>query len=199
MTVFRSDADRNIYLRFISEEAARFGVEIIAWCLMTNHVHFVAVPSQETSLSRAFGEAHRRFTCARNTEDNVRGYLFQGRFGSCVLDEDHLLAAVRYVELNPVRAGMVEKAWDHTWSSARFHVGLNDADPLVKDRSIMGLNVDWQGFLLSERDDMTEALRKATKTGRPAGSGTFVGKVEQVTNRNLGQGKKGRPFKNINK
>src|SRR3990170_8332210 len=88
MTVFRSDEDRNAYLRFIREETTRFGVEILAWCLMTNHVHFIAVPSQNTALARAFGEAHRRFTCARNMAENVRGYLFQGRFGSCVLDEN---------------------------------------------------------------------------------------------------------------
>ena len=199
MTVFRSDEDRNKYLRFIREETTRFGVEIIAWCLMTNHVHFVAVPSQEAALARAFGEAHRRFTCARNLEDNVRGYLFQGRFGSCVLDEDHLLAAVRYVELNPVRAGIVEKAWEYPWSSSRFHIGLNDADPLVKDPSIMGLTIDWQGFLLSERDNLNDTLRRATKTGRPAGNATFMEKVEQITNRNLGYGKKGRPRKNIEK
>ena len=195
MTVFRSDEDRNAYLRFIREETARFGVEVLAWCLMTNHVHFIAVPSRHTSLARAFGEAHRRFTCARNMAENVRGYLFQGRFGSCVLDEKHLLAAVRYVELNPVRAGMAEKAWEYPWSSARFHVGINDADPLVKGRSLMGLTVEWRGFLLTEEHDITETIRKASRTGRPVGDAIFVERVELATRRDLRYGKRGRPRK----
>ncbi|MBZ0155425.1 MAG: transposase [Alphaproteobacteria bacterium] len=195
MTVFRSDRDRNDYLRFIRKETARFGVEVLAWCLMTNHVHFIAVPSQQTALARAFGEAHRRFTYARNREENTRGYLFQGRFGSCILDEDHLLAAVRYVELNPVRAGMVEKAWEYPWSSARFHVGLHETDLLVKSRSLMGLSIDWRGFLLTEDPAMREKVRKATQTGRPAGDDTFMESIEQVTCRNLRYGKRGRPRK----
>jgi putative transposase len=199
MTVFRSDEDRNAYLRFIREETTRFGVEVLAWCLMTNHVHFIAVPSRNTALARAFGEAHRRFTCARNLAENVRGYLFQGRFGSCVLDEKHLLAAVRYVELNPVRARMAEKAWEYPWSSARFHVGINDTDPLVKSRSLMGLTVDWLGFLLTEEDDIAEIIRKASRMGRPAGDAMFVERVELTTRRHLRYGKRGRPRKHPQK
>lgn len=193
MTIFRSDEDRDAYLRLIREETARFGVEVLAWCLMTNHVHFIAVPPQQTALARAFGEAHRRFTSARNLVENVRGYLFQGRFGSCVLDENHLLAAVRYVELNPVRAGMAGKAWEYPWSSARFHIGLNDTDPLVEDRSILGLTIDWQGFLLTENHAITETVRKATRTGRPAGDAAFIEKVEAVIGRDVRHRKRGRP------
>jgi putative transposase len=74
---------------------------------MTNHTHLIVVPNDAAALSRAVGEAHRRYTRMKNFSEDVRGYLFQGRFGSCVLDERHLLAAARYVELNPVTAGMV--------------------------------------------------------------------------------------------
>jgi putative transposase len=84
---------------------------------MTNHVHFVAVPITETSLARGFGEAHRRYTRMKNFALKVRGYLFQGRFSSSVLDESNLMAAVRYVELNPVQAGMVTNAWEYPWST----------------------------------------------------------------------------------
>ncbi|NTV42523.1 MAG: transposase, partial [Syntrophobacteraceae bacterium] len=111
ITVFHTDNDRHRYLEFLSSEIDRFGVNILAWCLMTNHVHFIAVPHSETALARAFGEAHRRYTRMKNFEEGVRGYLFQGRFNSVVLDERHLMAAARYVEMNPVRAGMVSHAW----------------------------------------------------------------------------------------
>ena len=113
MAVFRGDEDRLEYLRFMAEETERFGVEILSWCLMMNHVHFVAVPQQEKSLAKVFGEAHRRYTRMRNFAEGVRGYLFQGRFGSCDLDERHLIAAARYVELNPVRAMLVKLPWDY--------------------------------------------------------------------------------------
>jgi len=98
MAVFRSDDDRLAYLRYMAEETKRLGVEILSWCLMTNHIHLVAVPGDEKVLARSIGEAHKRYTRMRNFAEGVRGYLFQRRFGSCVLDEGHLLAAVRYVE-----------------------------------------------------------------------------------------------------
>ncbi|MGH8544076.1 MAG: transposase [Gammaproteobacteria bacterium] len=99
-------------------------------------------------LARAIGEAHRRYTRMKNFAEGVRGYLFQGRFGSCVLDESHLLAAARYIELNPVHAGMVAKAEEYAWSSAQFHLGLLAADPLVKDRTLLGLVEDWTDHLV---------------------------------------------------
>jgi putative transposase len=84
--VFHTDSDRNRYLEFLRVEIDRFGINILAWCLMTNHVHFIAVPKSETALARAFGEAHRRYARMKNFEEGVLGYLFQGRFSSVVLD-----------------------------------------------------------------------------------------------------------------
>jgi len=104
--IVRDDLDRELYLSLMRQHAEPTGVRFLAWCLMTNHVHLVAICSEEDSLARGIGDAHRRYTRARNFREGVRGYLFQGRFGSCVLDEKHLLAAVRYVELNPVAAGL---------------------------------------------------------------------------------------------
>ena len=106
MEVFHRDEKRRAYLRFLTAEAGRFGVDILCWCLMSNHVPALAVPHQETSLARAFGEAHRRYTRWKNFAQGVRAYLFRGRFRSCVLDEDHLLSAARYRDWNPVRVGM---------------------------------------------------------------------------------------------
>jgi putative transposase len=195
MKVFQDDDDRRRYLLFLKEETERFGVEIYAWCLMTNHVHFIAIPNSETALARAFGEAHRLYTRMKNFREGVRGYLFQGRFYSVVLDERHLLAAARYIELNPVRAGMARTAGDYPWSSAAFHMGLRPDDPLVRDRSLQELAGDWQEFLGGGDDHEIESLRAATKTGRPSGNKDFLSKIAAITGRNIEPGKSGRPVK----
>ena len=193
MDVFHSDDDRLAYLSFLSEEAARFGLEILSWCLMTNHVHFIAVPQSETSLARGFGEAHRRYTRMKNFSQGVRGYLFQGRFSSCVLDQQHLLAAARYVARNPVVAGLAKTPWEYPWSSTRFLCGIIDHDPLVKDRTLLGLITDWQEFLSTEERAESDLIRQATRTGRPAGDVLFVEKVESLTGRELKTKPAGRP------
>jgi len=192
IAIFRNDGDRQAYLRYMRDETKRFEVEVLSWCLMTNHVHLVAVPGDEKALARAIGEAHKRYTRMRNFGEGVKGYLFQGRFGSSVLDETHLLAAVRYVEQNPVRAGMVERPWDYCWSSARFHVGLRDTDELVRDHSLWQYVNDWYDFLLVNDNETYKKLRRATRTGRPAGSENFHMKVENLTGRNLRKKKPGR-------
>ena len=195
MDVFHSDEDRRAYLAFLSEETARYNVEILSWCLMTNHVHFIAVPNSETALARGFGEAHRRYTRMKNFSQGVRGYLFQGRFSSCVLDQQHLLAAARYVALNPVVAGMVETPWEYPWSSTRYHCGLSDHDPLVKDRTLLGLVTDWREFLSCEASTESDRLRQSTRTGRPAGDEQFLAAIENLTGRELKIKPAGRPSK----
>jgi len=193
MDVFHSDDDRLAYLSFMSAEAARFGLEILSWCLMSNHVHFIAVPKNETSLARGFGEAHRRYTRMKNFSQGVRGYLFQGRFSSCVLDQQHLLAAAQYVARNPVVAGLAKTPWEYPWSSTRFHCGLSDHDPLVKNRTLLGLITDWQEFLSTEERVESDLIRQATRTGRPAGDVLFVENVESLTGRVLKIKPAGRP------
>ena len=193
--IFRDDEARRTYLDFLSEEADRSGVHFLSWCLMTNHVHFVAIPSKPESLARAFGEAHRRYTRMRNFQDGVRGYLFQGRFGSCVLDENHLIAAARYVERNPVKAGIVAHAGAYEWSSARFHLGMVETDMLVSDRNLLGMVLDWQDLLLSEDEGDSERLRLLTRTGRPAGDEIFVETEESLTGRDPRPKKPGKPRK----
>ena len=193
MDVFHSDADRFAYISFLSEESARFGLEILSWCLMSNHVHFIAVPHGETSLARGFGEAHRRYTRMKNLSQGVRGYLFQGRFSSCVLDQRHLLAAARYVAWNPVVAGMAKTPWEYPWSSTCFQCGMFDYDPLVKDRTLLGLITDWREFLSSGEEGDLNLPRQTTRTGRPAGDDEFVEKVERITGRALKIKRAGRP------
>ena len=129
----------------------------------------------------------------KNSRDNVRGYLFQGRFGSCVLDERHLLVAVRYVENNPVAAGMAKQAWEYKWSSASYHVGDIKEDILVKSRALYGLVNDWREYLgegVAESDDI-DNVKRSTRAVRPVGDLEFVNKIEKLTGRLLQKQKPG--------
>ena len=146
MGIFANDLVQLSYLH-MAEESNRFGVAFLGWCLMTNHVHLIAVPESEESLARAIGEAHRRYTRMKNFAAGVRGYLFQGRFSSCALDQQHLLAAGRYVERNPVTAKLVKGPQEYQWSSCRYHCRLTEQDPLLRDRALPGMVDDWSDFL----------------------------------------------------
>ena len=195
--IFDDDHDRKLYLDLIREQGERFGVRFLSWCLMSNHVHFIAVPEREVSLAQGFGEAHKRYSRAKNFRERVRGYLFQGRFGSCVLDEPHLMAAARYVELNPVSAGVVAMPERYVWSSAAFHLGRRRKDPLVKDRTMLGLvgsGRDWRAFLQDGIDQMqAKRMERHASTGRPLGSEEFVVSLEKKTGRRLRRQKPGWP------
>jgi len=114
MNVFFTDEDRVEYLNLLSKQSDRFGVQVISYCLMTNHIHMLAIHEKKDSLARSVGEAHRRYTRMINFREDVRGFLFQGRFLTCPVDTGkYLLAVVRYIEQNPVKAGMVKNPWDH--------------------------------------------------------------------------------------
>ena len=129
--VFFEDGDYELYRDLLSEAARKAGAEVWCYCLMPNHVHIIIVPSDEDGLRRTFADVHRRYTGYINARMRVTGHLWQGRFGSVVMDEAHLAAAVRYVSLNPVRAGLVKRAQDWKWSSVRAHMRGKD-DRLVK-------------------------------------------------------------------
>ena len=122
--MFRSDADRRAYLALLQRYQRWHGLELWAYCLMSNHVHFVAVPSKAEALGKAFRDLHTAYAGAWNAAQGLSGHLWQARFFSCPLDDSHLWAAVRYVERNPARAGLVVQAEDYTWSSAAAHCGL---------------------------------------------------------------------------
>jgi putative transposase len=128
--IFFEDGDYALYRDLLAERAAKAGVAVWATCLMPNHVHLILVPATEDGLALALGETHRRYTGFVNARMRVTDHLFQGRFGSVVLDEPHLVAAARYVALNPVRARLVRRAQDWPWSSARAHLKGRD-DGLV--------------------------------------------------------------------
>lgn len=196
---FFSDADFRLYLDLMGEWCGRCGVVVWAYCLMPNHVHLVAVPDAEDGLARAIGEAHRRYTRHVNSRQDWRGHLWQGRFASVPLDEKYLLAAARYVELNPVRARLVARARDWRWSSARAHLGRRD-DVLARVAPLLERVPDWSGFLVGgEEKAANEALRRHEHTGRPLGGEEFVARLEQRLGRVLKKQKPGpRPARERN-
>ena len=195
MATFFEDADYETYLSLVRERCAQAGVEIWAYCLMPNHVHLVAVPEHEQSLARGIGEAHRRYTRHINFRYGWKGYLWQGRFASFPMDEDYLLAAVRYIELNPVRAGLVDRPWDYRWSSARAHLSGRDNE-LVKAKPMLERVSDWRELLASGDQKMFDDIRKHERTGRPLGSEGFIERLTALTGRDLTRKKPGRKRKN---
>jgi len=149
------------------------------------HVHLIAVPSSEEGLRLAIGEAHQRYTRRINFREKWRGYLWQGRFASFVMDEPYLLATARYVELNPVRAGLVRCPADWPWSSARAHLAGRDGC-LAKVAPLLAMIGDWNAFLQSAiAEEELRGIRRHGRTGRPLGDEAFVGRLEALVGRVL--------------
>jgi len=191
MDTFFDDEDYEVYLNLMREWCDSAGVEVWAYCLMSNHVHLVAVPESEESLARGIGEAHRRYTRHVNFRKGWKGYLWQGRFASFPMDEDYLLAACRYVELNPVRAKLSGRPEDYRWSSARAHLEGKD-DVLVKVRPMLDRVSNWSELLASGDQVLFDDVRMHERTGRPLGSEGFVERLSRVTGRDLMKKKAGR-------
>jgi putative transposase len=193
--VFFHENDKRLYLRILNHFCRKEGVEIWCYCLMDNHVHLIAVPSRNDSLQKAIGEIHRRYTWLINIRENWKGHLWQGRFFSYPLDDDHLYLAVRYIERNPVRAGLVERAEDYPWSSAKAHL-LGNTDEILTDFWLMTEIDDWGAYLReNDREEDIIKFRKHEKTGRPLGNEAFISKIEKITGRILRPMKPGRPKK----
>jgi putative transposase len=184
-TVFFAEADCRAYLDLMKVYTKRAGVVVWAWCLMPNHVHLILAPPDVGALRAALSEAHRRYSRMVNFRENWRGYLWQGRFASCPMDEAHALLVARYVELNPVRARLVARPEDWPWSSARAH--LTGTDDGVTEIGAFGIGAaNWAGFLASGLDEDTlETIRRGERTGRPLGDAAFVERLEAVTGRQL--------------
>ena len=193
---FFCDEDYQGYLDLLAEWCGALEVRILAYCLMPDHVHLIAVPESSDGLRRAIGEVHRRYTRMVNFREGWRGHLWQGRFASCVLDEAHLLTAARYVELNPVRAGLIETPSRYRWSSAAAHVRGRD-DAVVRVAPLLELVPKWRAFLARVlREEDIELLRAHERTGRPLGDEEFLATLEQDLGRALRRqkpGPKGKP------
>ena len=190
--VFFCDEDYEAYKLLLAEGCRAAVVKVWAYCLMPNHVHLILVPSSEDGLRDAIADAHRRYSRHINFREGWRGYLWQGRFASFPMDEKYLLACARYVELNPVRARLVERPGDWPWSSARAHLA-GARDELVDAGALSAFASDWAGFLADAPTDQEYAdIRAAERIGRPLGSSAFVKKLEARLKRPLTRQKPGR-------
>lgn len=192
MQVFDDDDDRRRYLTLLDLYRQKHGLEIWAYCLMSNHVHWIVVPRDEHSLARTFRGAHTAFSLSINRKRRETGHLWQNRFFSCPLDGMHAWAAVRYVERNPVRARIVRRAENYAWSSAAAHCGTRTEGLLSKEFPPAGVVPDWSEWLRSEDPAQTEMIRGKTHTGRPCGAAAFVGHLEALLKRPLKLLKRGR-------
>jgi len=188
--VFFRTTDKRLYLRILARQGGKAGISFWAYCLMDNHVHFVAVPSKEHSLAKGIGGTHREYTRIINFREGWKGYLWQGRFLSYPLSENYLYAAMRYIERNPVRAKIVERAEDYPWSSARAHV-FGHKDCLISDNSFTRNIGNWAEYLEREVPSEIEIFKKHLRTGRPLGDKAFIRKIEQMTGRELQKKKPG--------
>ena len=200
--IFFSDDDRRAYLGLLGESFITTATRCLAWCLMDNHVHLILVPANADGLRAALGEAHRRYTRAINFREGWRGYLFQGRFASYPMDDAHLIAAIRYVENNPVAARIVERAEDWPWSSARSHIaGRRVAGDPLTDVQALGRHVrNWRAMLRhgaelgdagAEGEALVEAIEARLRTGRPLAAEQWIEAQEAALDRKLRPGKPG--------
>jgi putative transposase len=197
--IFLGDGDRRTYLSRMQEESAKYKLEILAYCLMTNHVHFICVPQAEDSLAQTFKYVNMMYSQYLNRKIGSGGHLFQGRFYSCVMDETHLYRCVRYIERNPVRAQVVRKPWVYEWSSARVHCGMEESDALKTGRLFQYIEGDENGWkkYIDEKDnpkDM-EVIKQNTMRGSVMGAPKFITKLEKKIHRRLTVREKGRPKK----
>jgi putative transposase len=197
--VFFEDEDREVYLAMLASACQRFELDVWAYCLMTNHVHLLAVPRQKLSMAAGVGRTHMRYSRRINTERGWTGHLWANRYHSSLLDNEHLWNAVRYVEQNPVRAGLVGRCEDWIWSSTRAHAGLLEMrDPLLCEGSpFPGHIQNWSEWVNSKLDaEFCRRIRANTATGRPTGSEEFMKRIEAMLERDLAPARKrGRPPK----
>jgi putative transposase len=186
-TVFFRDADHAAYLRLLGENLAEAQVRLLAWCQMTNHVHLIAVPAHEDSLAILFRRTHGRYAQMINAQRNRSGHLWQNRHFGCPLSESHLYRALAYVELNPVRAGIVREPDRYQWSSAQVHLGLSPGRYRLLDLDFwrdQGAAEAWRSLFATPADPVEiRQLRRCTFAGRPYGDEDFLARFEQLFQR----------------
>ncbi len=182
---FFTGRDYQLYLDLLQDAKVKAGVAVWAYCLMPNHVHLVVVPETDQGLSKFLAQPHRQYAMEVNRRNRWKGHLWQERFHSYVMDECHLRAAVRYVELNPVRAKLCITARDWKWSSAAAHLS-GQGDGIVDVRPMLERIDNWGQYLSSRETEITnDIIRKHSRSGRPAGDNNFINALERLTQRRL--------------
>jgi len=193
--IFTTDADRLAYLELLRQHCELSSLSLLGYCLMSNHVHLIAVPRTEQALAQALQHTHGRYAAYWNARQSSSGHVWQGRFYSCPLDASHLWTALRYVELNPVRASMVPSASEWRWSSAAAHCDVAVAAPWLELElwNKRWTAQEWSTYLAAGESGAELALlRQFTHTGRPLGTPEFVASLEQATLRLLAPRRRGR-------
>ncbi len=193
--IFEEEEDFKQYLTWLKEYSRKCKIDILAYCLMTNHVHIIGIPNDKESFAKAFNSLAMRYSQYINRKRESYGHVWQGRYFSCVLDEIYLYRAIRYVEQNPVRAKMVENAWDYKWSSARTHVGI-EADSTILLKKTFNMDTEeWRQYLKEVDEEADKEVRLKTKRGLVAGTEAFIEKLEKRLKRSLKCLGPGRPKK----
>jgi putative transposase len=196
-TVFFNEEDRAEYLNLLSRHAAAESLEILGWCLMTNHVHLLALPQQGSSLGRALMRTQSDYAQRVNRRQGPRrGHLWQSRYYSCPVESEAVWTVLRYIELNPLRAGLVDRSEQSNWSSAPVHCGFAAAPPLLSMNwgRQSWTPARWQSVLAHGAEErQTEAIRLATQQGVPFGSQNFIADFEHRAGRSLLARPVGRP------
>lgn len=197
--IFSDEQDRKKYLALIKTYSKKYQVDILSYCLMPNHVHFIAIPHNVESLAKTFNCVQMIYAQYYNEKQGMCGHLWQGRFYSCVMNEQHLYACARYIERNPVRAKLVGDAKMYQWSSARVHCGIEQEDVLGVQKLFDYIEdgiVNWKEFIQEEdnQQEMTR-IKECTNKGLPVGDDGFVREIETKLSRTLRTASPGRPKK----
>ncbi len=196
MTVFFDDEDRQTYLSILANYVKKYSIQIWAYCLMDNHIHLLVVPETETALARGIGLTNQVYTQYLNRKLSQSGRIWQNRFFSCIVENtEYLWTVARYIESNPLEAGLTLQAQTYRWSSANAHLeGAHDC--LLHEPSWLEPTEQnaYGVFCRAENKDQENAIRKATRTGRPFGSEQFVDRLELQFDRSLKAKRVGRPI-----
>lgn len=189
---FMSDSDRNLYLALLEELSAPEACEIHAYVLMTNHVHILMTPLERDSASELMRRLGQRYAQHFNRVHKRTGALWEGRFKSCLVDsETYLLRCHRYVELNPVRAGMVRRPGEYAWSSYRANAEGESSSLIKPHCAVLALGRDAASrraayralFKVGPSEEELEQIRSACKSGFALGSKRFIEEVQRACGR----------------
>ena len=189
---FFGEEDYTAYRDLLAMHCAAHGVAVWSWVLMPNHVHLVLVPDHVDALRGALSKVHRAYAGRIHAREKRTGHFWQGRFGCVAMDEPHLLAALRYVALNPLRAGMVDRATAWRWSSVHALLDPERGDGMTDTRPVLNLVPNFAALLASGEDqELSDALRRSESIGRPLGSSAFLERVEAILGRDPTPRKRG--------
>lgn len=193
--IFSDDGDKVKYLTLVKEYTERYKVEVLSYCLMVNHIHFIMVPPESDTFGLIFNQISRRYAKYFNYKFDRTGHLWQDRYYSCPLDKDHLFEAMRYIENNPVKAGYVRSPEEYSWSSAQGHIDPSIKDEILADYTPYLEKIEnWKEYLNEKQNEhIISNIRLCTKNGRPSGNEDFIQKLEYKTGRILRKIPKGRP------